>query len=133
MNHIAQVVLESPNQAIDHVALMKYTIGWICVGVFLFTAIVACIALLFPVIIPDARMRKWLYKFLLGEVVLICVALFSGLLQVNPKHVTSRAETAVKEANGVAEASANLNATAPDGEERPAPPDADAALNTPET
>lgn len=129
MNHIAQVVLESPKEAIDHVALMKYTIGWICVGVFLFTAIVACIALLFPVIIPDARMRKWLYKFLLGEVVLICVPLFSGLL--NPKHVTSSAESAIREANGVAEASANLNATAPSGEERPPPPIADAALDIP--
>jgi hypothetical protein len=130
MNHIAQVVLESPKEAIDHLELMKYTIGWICVGVFLFTALVTCIALLFPVIIPDDRMRKWLYKFLLGEVVVISVLLFSGLLEVNPKGFTSKAESAVREANGVAEASANLNATAPGGEERPPPPDADAALDT---
>lgn len=132
MNIFAQVVLDSPQQVIDQVALMKYTIGWICVGVFFFTAIVACVALLFPNVIRDARMRKWLYKFLLGEIVVICVALFSGLLEVNPRHVTSRAENAVREANGVAEASANLNAAAPRGEERTPPPDADAALDTPE-
>lgn len=133
MNLIAEVVLKSPAEAIDHWASMGLVIGWACVLVFLFTAIVTCIALLFPHIIPDLQMRKWLYNSLLGEVVVICVLMFSG--QLNPKKATATAEEAVRDARReairVTEAAANLNVSAPLSDERPDPPIADAALDIP--
>lgn len=121
---IAQVVIEDPKEALDNVLLMKYTLGWTCVGVFIVTAIAACIALFRPKVIPDERIRKRLYQFVILEIAGISVAVFGGLL--DPKNLEKPALEAIERANqdakDVAEAAADLNVSPSDDDFRPFPP-----------
>lgn len=66
-----------------NVELWKLVIGWCFVGIIVCTAIISLISLVRPLIVPDAKMRRWLYKSLLGELIVIAAGMFSGLLKVN--------------------------------------------------
>jgi high-affinity Fe2+/Pb2+ permease len=107
--------LPDPTAVIDQVQLMKYAVGWTCVGVFIVTALAVCLAIFFPKIIPDAALRQRLYYSLVVEVVLICVGLFFGIVKIDPsgdreqvRNEAEMASTALRSANKSLEAAIGM-------------------------
>ena len=67
-----------------HASLIKLLIAYTLFGVFAATAVLTVIALVRPDMIPDARVRKKLFRVLIVEVVVICVAAFADLIKTRP-------------------------------------------------
>ena len=66
--------------------LIQLVIGWTCVGVFVCTAIMTLLAMA-GLLKMDPEERKKLFAVLIVEVVVVCVALFANLIQINPAPV----------------------------------------------
>ena len=66
------------------VELMKLIIGYTVVGVFVFTAIATCLAMVNVIKFTDKSQYNILFKALIVEVVGLGIALFSGLINLNP-------------------------------------------------
>ena len=66
--------------------LYKLVIGWTCVGVFIATALLTLLALARIIKLADQMYLDRLFKVLILEVVAVCIAAFTGVLQ-NPDKV----------------------------------------------
>jgi hypothetical protein len=101
----------------DTVYLWQLVIGWTCVGVFVCTAVMTLLAMI-GVLKMDPGERAKLFAVLVVEIVVVGVALFANLIQVNPAPV----EEEVK-ATEVAEATVQkLNPSLPLNPDGPAAP-----------
>ena len=70
----------------DTVYLWQLVIGWTCVGVFVCTAIITLLAMV-GFLKMDPGERGKLFAVLIVEIVVVGVALFANLIQVNPAPV----------------------------------------------
>lgn len=70
----------------DQVYLIQLIIGWTCVGVFVCTAIITLAAIV-GLLNIDEDIRKKLFAVLVLEIVAIGIAVFAGLMQVDPKPI----------------------------------------------
>jgi hypothetical protein len=70
----------------DQVYLFQLIIGWTCVGVFVCTAVITLLSIIGWLRI-DTDIRNRLFTALIIEIISICLAVFVGLVQVNPAPV----------------------------------------------
>jgi hypothetical protein len=80
---------------IDHEALMRLVIGWTCVGVFVCTAVITLLALV-GVLNVEKEVRDKLYTSLIVEIVVIAVAVFAGLIKIDPKPVVQQLQAGIQ-------------------------------------
>ncbi len=66
--------------------LWQLVVGWTCVGVFVCTAVITLLAMV-GLLRMDAGERAKLFAVLIVEIVVVCVALFANLIQVDPAPV----------------------------------------------
>ena len=81
------------------VELMKLIIGYTLVGVFVFTAISTCLAMVNIIKFADRSQYNTLFKALIIEVVIGCVAMFSGLINLSPAATVKTIEKPLMEQN----------------------------------
>lgn len=61
--------------------IMKLTIAWTCVGVFIATAVITLLALVRVIKLAEARYLNRLFGLLVVEIVALCVTYFAGMLR----------------------------------------------------
>lgn len=75
-----------------HKAIIELIISYAVVGVFVFTAITACLSMVFPAIIPDPKVRRNLFTLLILEIVAGCLGVFFNIFNFNPKKAQDQVE-----------------------------------------
>jgi hypothetical protein len=106
---------------VGQIYLIQLIIGWTCVGVFVATALITLLSIVGLVQI-DPDIRNKLFTGLVLEVVAIGIAVFAGLLQVDPKPIAQEIAESVRAQQTLQEIETTVtaNATA-DGPATPVP------------
>jgi len=79
-----------------HALLMRLVIGYTVVGAFVFTVVVTLLALMGWVKLPDRKQQKYLFYAVIGEIVVLCLGQFTGVLQFDPGPVHERINAEAK-------------------------------------
>jgi hypothetical protein len=61
--------------------IMKLVIAWTCVGVFIATAVITLLALVRVIALAEKKYLDRLFRLLIAEVVIVCVAFFGNWLR----------------------------------------------------
>ncbi|MEI6882661.1 MAG: hypothetical protein WCK82_15175, partial [Bacteroidota bacterium] len=70
-----------------HRSIIQLAVAYVLLGVFVFSAVVTCLAWIGKVKIGDAKLQKRLSTVLIVELAVGCVAFFLGFIKFNPKTV----------------------------------------------
>lgn len=68
-----------------HIEIIKLIIAYTLAGAFVFTVIITCISLIYPIFKEPAQQRKLFYTLII-ELVVICLGFFSNVLAFDPQH-----------------------------------------------
>lgn len=101
--------------------LLQLVVGWTCVGVFVCTAIMTLLAMA-GLLKMDPDERRKLFTILIVEVVVVGVALFANLIQVNPAPVQEEVQAAAAAEQTVQTLSPSLPLEPNDPQRRPQHP-----------
>lgn len=113
---------------VGQIYLIQLIIGWTCVGVFVATAVITLLSIV-GLLQIDPDIRNKLFTGLVLEVVAIGIAVFAGLLQVDPKPISQEIAESVRAQQTLQEIETPVTANATTDGPAPATPVQPAAVS----